>query len=156
PEPVHLAGAHPARRPRPSRPAGERQAARGGRAAGGAGVARGRQPQLLAARSRAVGRGRARVPRPRGGDAMSPHIAGVAGLPEVEPGADLGGMIAEAAERGGTPLADGDVLVVTSKVVSKSEGRTVDLEHIEPSPFAKRYAAQWEKDPAVIELVLRE
>src|SRR5262249_41166084 len=69
---------------------------------------------------------------------------------------DLGGMIAEAAERGGTPLADGDVLVVTSKVVSKSEGRTVDLEHIEPSPFAKRYAAQWEKDPAVIELVLRE
>jgi coenzyme F420-0:L-glutamate ligase/coenzyme F420-1:gamma-L-glutamate ligase len=45
---------------------------------------------------------------------------------------------------------------VTSKIVSKAEGRTVSLKEVEVSPFAREYAEKWEKDPAVIELVLRE
>ena len=54
------------------------------------------------------------------------------------------------------PLADGDVLVVTSKIVSKAEGRTVELAEIEPSPFAREWSAKWDKDPAIVEIVLRE
>lgn len=87
---------------------------------------------------------------------MALTIWGVEGLPEIERGADLAGMIAAAAATAGQPLASGDILVVTSKIVSKAEGQTVELAEIEPSPFARRYAEQWEKEPAVIELVLRE
>lgn len=84
------------------------------------------------------------------------QVVGIGGLPEIEPGTDLGTAIAAAAEADGTPLADGDVLVVTSKIVSKAEGRTVELVDVEPSPFAREWSAQWEKDPAVTEIVLRE
>ncbi len=84
------------------------------------------------------------------------QIFGVGGLPEIEPGADLAGSILRAAVDAGQPLADGDVVVVTSKIVSKAEGRTIELADIEPSPFAREWSAQWDKDPAVTELVLRE
>ena len=83
-------------------------------------------------------------------------ILGVPGLPEIEPGADLAGMIAEAASAAGTPIESGDVVVVTSKIVSKAEGRIVELADVEPSPFALAWSQQWDKDPAVTELVLRE
>jgi coenzyme F420-0:L-glutamate ligase/coenzyme F420-1:gamma-L-glutamate ligase len=75
----------------------------------------------------------------------------VEGLPEIEPGADLAAMIAERFE-----LADGDIVVVTSKIVSKAEGCSVELAEIEPSRFARDWAPQWDKDPRVIEVVLRE
>ncbi|CAB4888140.1 unannotated protein [freshwater metagenome] len=84
------------------------------------------------------------------------QIFGVAGVPEIEPGADLAVLTLRAAEAAGTPLQSGDVLVVTSKIVSKAEGRTVELADIEPSQFALDWSAQWEKDPAVTEIVLRE
>ena len=84
------------------------------------------------------------------------QIFGVAGLPEIEPGADLAAAILRAAAADGQPLADGDVVVVTSKIVSKAEGRTVELVDVEPSPFALAWSQQWEKDAAVTELVLRE
>lgn len=83
-------------------------------------------------------------------------IFGIPGIPEIVPGTDLAAVIAEAAERAGRPLLDGDILVVTSKVVSKAEGRMVDLDSVEPSPFAKQYAELWDKDARVVELVLRE
>ena len=83
-------------------------------------------------------------------------IFGVAGLPEIVEGADLAAGILAAASEGGTPILSGDVVVVTSKIVSKAEGRTVELDDIEPSPFAREWSAQWEKDPAVTEIVLRE
>jgi coenzyme F420-0:L-glutamate ligase / coenzyme F420-1:gamma-L-glutamate ligase len=83
-------------------------------------------------------------------------IFGVPGLPEIEPGSDLAAMIAEASSAAGNPLADGDVIVITSKIVSKSEGRTVELADVDVSPFARQYAEKWEKEPAIIELVLRE
>ena len=83
-------------------------------------------------------------------------IFGVPGLPEIAAGTDLAVAIADAATAAGTPLADGDVVVVTSKIVSKAEGRTVELADIEPSPFAAEWSARWDKDPAVTEVVLRE
>ncbi len=83
-------------------------------------------------------------------------IFGVAGLPEIVEGADLAAGILAAAADAGSPIETGDVVVVTSKIVSKAEGRTVELDDIEPSPFAREWSAAWEKDPAVTEIVLRE
>ena len=84
------------------------------------------------------------------------QVFGVAGLPEIEPGTDLARAIHGAALAAGMPLEDGDVVVVTSKIVSKAEGRTVELAEVEPSPFAREWSSRWEKDPAVVEVVLRE
>jgi coenzyme F420-0:L-glutamate ligase / coenzyme F420-1:gamma-L-glutamate ligase len=83
-------------------------------------------------------------------------IFGVPGLPEIERGSDLAKLIYDAASVAGTPIESGDVVVITSKIVSKAEGRTVELADVDVSPFARRYAEQWEKEPAIIELVLRE
>lgn len=87
---------------------------------------------------------------------MAVSISGVEGLPEINKGADLAAMIEEVQVAAGDPLADGDIVVVTSKIVSKSEGRTVDLDTITPSPFAQQFAERWEKEPGIVELVLQE
>jgi coenzyme F420-0:L-glutamate ligase/coenzyme F420-1:gamma-L-glutamate ligase len=87
---------------------------------------------------------------------MTLQVFGVPGLPEIVPGSDLAAMILTAAAEAGTPLGDGDVVVVTSKIVSKAEGRLVELADVEPSPFAVDWSRTWDKDPAVTELVLRE
>jgi coenzyme F420-0:L-glutamate ligase/coenzyme F420-1:gamma-L-glutamate ligase len=87
---------------------------------------------------------------------MGLEIFGVAGLPEIEAGIDLGALIGNVAKANGTPIIDGDIVVVTSKVVSKAECRTVELASIEPSPFATEWSATWGKDAAVTEVVLRE
>jgi coenzyme F420-0:L-glutamate ligase/coenzyme F420-1:gamma-L-glutamate ligase len=79
------------------------------------------------------------------------EVVGVDGLPEIEAGADLGSMIAGAAE-----LRDGDVVVVTSKVVSKAEGRTVELDAVQPSAFSREWGRRWDKDPRLVEVVLGE
>ena len=79
------------------------------------------------------------------------EIVGVAGLPEIETGDDLAAMIAAA-----TDVVDDDVVVVTSKIVSKAEGQTVELDTVTPSGFATDWAAKWDKDARVVELVLRE
>ena len=84
------------------------------------------------------------------------QIFGIPGLPEIEPGHDIAELGMRAAAAAGTPLLSGDVLVVTSKIVSKAEGRVVRLDEIEPSPFAIAWSEQWGKDPAVTEIVLRE
>ncbi len=84
------------------------------------------------------------------------QIFGISGLPEIEAGAELATMILHAATAGGQSLAGGDVVVVTSKIVSKAEGRTVELADIDPSPFAREWSAQWGKNPALTEVVLRE
>ena len=55
-----------------------------------------------------------------------------------------------------TSLEDVDIVIITSKVVSKSEGRVIDLATIEPNAFAQRYAQAWDKDPRVVEVVLNE
>ena len=84
------------------------------------------------------------------------ELIGLDGIPEVTPGADLATLIAEAAAASDVSLADADVLVVTQKVVSKAEGRLVELASVEPSDFARTWASQWGKDPRQVELVLRE
>ncbi len=75
------------------------------------------------------------------------------GLPEVAPGDDLGAMLAGAAP---ADLGDGDVLVVSQKVVSKAEGRVVRLRDVAPSPRAHELAATLGKDPRAVEVVLGE
>ena len=84
------------------------------------------------------------------------QIFGVPGIAEIVEGTDLAGTMAAAATAGGVGLADGDIVVVTSKIVAKAEGRTVELADVEPSPFAIEWSTTWDKDPAVTEVVLRE
>ncbi len=78
------------------------------------------------------------------------------GLPMVDPGDDLAGMILDGLGRAGLALQDGDVVVVTQKIVSKAEGRLVDLAGVQPSDEAARLAAEAEKDPRLVEVILRE
>lgn len=87
---------------------------------------------------------------------MSVEIFGVRGIGEIVPGDDLPAIIAGAVAAGETPLADGDVVVVTHKIVSKAEGQLVDLRTITPSAFAEQYAREWGKDPRQVDVVLRE
>jgi len=75
-------------------------------------------------------------------------------LPEIQDGDDLPRMLARAAAEGG--VVPGDVLVVAHKVVSKAEGRVVNLAHVNPSPAAQQLAVETGKEPAVCELILRE
>ena len=84
------------------------------------------------------------------------QIFGLPGLPEIVAGTDLAALVAATASENGTALADGDIVVVTSKVVSKAEGRTVELADVDPSAFAIEWSAKWDKDPGVTEVVLRE
>jgi coenzyme F420-0:L-glutamate ligase/coenzyme F420-1:gamma-L-glutamate ligase len=77
------------------------------------------------------------------------------GLPAVEPGADLAALVTEAAARDGLRLAGG-VLAVCQKIVSKAEGRLVDLRGVEPRDEAKKLAAEDGKDPRAVEVILRE
>ena len=74
----------------------------------------------------------------------------------MKPGDPLGALIAGAAAQQGTPLQHGDALVVTQKIVSKSEGRVVDLRTVTPSSFASSWADRVGRDPRLVELVLRE
>ena len=84
------------------------------------------------------------------------EVRPIVGLGEIEPGTDLAALIAAAAEEHGSALRDGDILVVTQKIVSKAEGCVVELDSVEPSPLAREWATRWSKDARVVELVLRQ
>lgn len=84
------------------------------------------------------------------------RIIGLRTLPEVKPGDDLPGFIILAAEREGIGLQNGDVVVVTQKILSKAEGRLVNLKDVTPSPFAADFGERAGKDPRLVEMVLRE
>jgi len=88
--------------------------------------------------------------------AQAVQVFPVLGIAEIEPGADLAAEIGAALEKQGTPLEDGDILVVTQKIVSKAEGALVRLDDVEPSALATQWAALWNKDARVVELVLRQ
>ncbi len=79
------------------------------------------------------------------------RIRPLTGLPELREGDDLGRLIAEA----GAPAAD-DVVVISQKAVSKVEGRVRLLAEVEPGERARELAAELDKDPAMVELVLSE
>ncbi len=87
---------------------------------------------------------------------MSLTITALSGIPLVKPGDDLAQLIAAALKQAGLTLLDGDALVVTSKIVSKAEGRYVDLASVTPGEAAQQLAAQIGKDPRLVELVLQE
>jgi coenzyme F420-0:L-glutamate ligase / coenzyme F420-1:gamma-L-glutamate ligase len=78
------------------------------------------------------------------------------GIGEIRPGDDLPATIAQAAHATGITLTDDDVVVVTQKIVSKAEGRLVDLSTVEPSDFARDWADRWDRDARQVEVVLRE
>jgi coenzyme F420-0:L-glutamate ligase / coenzyme F420-1:gamma-L-glutamate ligase len=84
------------------------------------------------------------------------QVIGIPGIPIILPGADLVALISTAARDAAIVLQDGDILVVTQKIVSKAEGCLIVLDDITPSTLAEQYARQWDKDPRHVEVVLRQ
>ncbi len=78
------------------------------------------------------------------------------GIGEISPSDSIADLVIDALTLGGLRFHEGDILVVKHKIVSKAEGRTVELATVKPSPSAKRFAAKNGSDPRVIELALRE
>jgi coenzyme F420-0:L-glutamate ligase/coenzyme F420-1:gamma-L-glutamate ligase len=89
---------------------------------------------------------------------MSAHleIFAIPGIPMVAAGDDLPSLIADAVKTADMTLRDRDVVVLAQKIVSKAEGRTVDLATVTPSPRAIELAKEVEKDPRIVEVVLSE
>ncbi len=99
--------------------------------------------------------------RPGGGEPVPAEprevrLLAPAGFPYVEPGDSLPGLIAATLSRNAIPLREGDVVVLAQKVVSKAEGRYVDLADVDPSPRARELAGICGKDPRLVELILSE
>jgi coenzyme F420-0:L-glutamate ligase/coenzyme F420-1:gamma-L-glutamate ligase len=84
------------------------------------------------------------------------EILAVPGIPLVRKDDDLVALIDEGLARGGIVPRGGDVLVLTQKIVSKAEGRMVDLATVEPSAAAIELAGKVQKDPRLVELILSE
>jgi coenzyme F420-0:L-glutamate ligase/coenzyme F420-1:gamma-L-glutamate ligase len=98
------------------------------------------------------------APRPNP-DVTTParlSVTAPGGIPLISPGDDLVQIILGALDRIGERLADGDILVLAQKIISKSEGRIVDLDTVEPSTRAIEVAEQVDKDPRLVELILSE
>jgi coenzyme F420-0:L-glutamate ligase/coenzyme F420-1:gamma-L-glutamate ligase len=84
------------------------------------------------------------------------RIIPIRGIPEIRPGDDLGLMMTRAAGKMRLKLSDGDVITVAQKIVSKAEGRLVNLESVTPSEFANEIAIKQRRDPRLIEVILSE
>ena len=80
----------------------------------------------------------------------------LAGMPLVQPGDDLVEIILAALQTSDIALHDGDILVLAQKIVSKAEGRLVNLSTVEPSLKAVVFGAEADKDPRLVELMMRE
>ena len=87
---------------------------------------------------------------------MAISIYPITGLGEIREGVRLGEAIAEALARNNLAILKGDIIVVTSKAVSKAEGRLVRLDEVKPSPKAVKLARRLNKDPRIVELILKE
>ncbi len=83
-------------------------------------------------------------------------IIPIPGIPQIQPGDDLPSLLLDAIDQAKVGLKNGDIVVMCQKIVSKAEGAILDLKTVEPSPFARQIAVMWEKDPRVVEVVLRE
>jgi len=84
------------------------------------------------------------------------QIIPITGMPLIKKGDKLAELLCNAAGKQGTPVQDNDIIVITHVVVSKAEGSIVNLDEIKPSEFAETIAKQTDKDPAIVEVVLRE
>jgi coenzyme F420-0:L-glutamate ligase / coenzyme F420-1:gamma-L-glutamate ligase len=83
-------------------------------------------------------------------------IIPIKGIGDISPGSDLGFIIYNALQVQDTELQQGDVLVITQKIVSKAEGNVVNLDDVYVSDFARSLATESNKDASYIEVVLRE
>ena len=84
------------------------------------------------------------------------QLFAVPDLPAVQPGDDIAALIVDKLAAAGAALLPGDILVIAQKIVSKAEGRLVDLADVEPGERARELAGQTDKDPRLVELILRE
>ena len=84
------------------------------------------------------------------------ELLAVPGIPRVAKDDDLVALIDEGLARGGIVPRSGDVFVLTQKIVSKAEGRMVDLATVKPSTEAIELAGKVQKDPRLVELILSE
>lgn len=96
--------------------------------------------------------GTAGISAPCGGLSILP----LGGIPEVRKGHDLAELIERAARRAGAPLADGDIVVVAQKIVSKSEGCLVHLSRVRASAPARALGKTLRHDPRFVEVVLSQ
>ncbi|MCB8987543.1 MAG: coenzyme F420-0:L-glutamate ligase [Ardenticatenaceae bacterium] len=87
---------------------------------------------------------------------MEISLTAVPHIPDVQPGDDVAELILTALAEAGVSLQDGDILAIAQKIVSKAEGRLVHLADVVPGPDALEVAAQTDKDPRIVELILRE
>jgi len=87
---------------------------------------------------------------------MTLTLTSLPGIPLIRPGDDLAEILLSALDNAGIRLVDNDILVLAQKIVSKSEGRLVNLTTVTPSQAAIDVAVQAEKDPRFVEMVLRE
>jgi coenzyme F420-0:L-glutamate ligase/coenzyme F420-1:gamma-L-glutamate ligase len=83
-------------------------------------------------------------------------LTAVSNFPHIQPGDDLAQALLDTLEQNEIALQDGDVLAVAQKVVSKAEGRLVNLADVGPSDEAKEIALAVDKDPRLVELILQE
>ena len=87
---------------------------------------------------------------------MPIELTAIPGIPLIQPGDDLPGILLHAARGAGLTFQNRDVLVLAQKIVSKAEGRLVDLQTVTPSQEAEALASYSRKDPRLVELILRE
>jgi coenzyme F420-0:L-glutamate ligase/coenzyme F420-1:gamma-L-glutamate ligase len=87
---------------------------------------------------------------------MAITLIPVPNVPKLRPGDDLAAALLAACDNAGLAPADNDVLVLAQKIVSKTEGRYVDLATVEPSERARTLGAEIDKDPRLVEVILRE
>jgi coenzyme F420-0:L-glutamate ligase / coenzyme F420-1:gamma-L-glutamate ligase len=83
-------------------------------------------------------------------------LTALAGLPLVKPGDDLVALLQMALQRANIVVRDGDILVIAQKIVSKAEGRIINLNDVVPSPRASALAKKADKDPRLVEIILSE
>ena len=83
-------------------------------------------------------------------------INAIDGIPLVRPGDDVAALVLDALAASGESPIDGDVLVIAQKIISKAEDRYVSLGDVTPSPRARELAAEVDKDPRIVELILSE
>lgn len=84
------------------------------------------------------------------------QLVGLQTLPEIHSGEDLAALIRRSAENENRLIDQRAIVVIAQKIVSKAEGAVVDLRTVDPSPGARAWAAKWDKDPRLIELILRQ
>ena len=84
------------------------------------------------------------------------RVIPITGIREIPEGSDLGLILYEALQQQRLTIESGDVFIVTQKIVSKAEGRVVNLDDVKASQFAQAFAQQYNKDAQHVEVVLRE